>query len=273
MHMQLKRPSPALVISIAAFFVALSTGSYAAIKANSIGAKQIKNNAVRTGEIRDGAVGSADVANNSLTGGDVRDESLSGGDVEDGSLGSGDVGDESLSGGDVQDGSLGGGDVTDESLGTADIIDGSLTGGDVQNESIGTGDVSGLGIADFAGGGFPPQAFARVDSNAGRTLEPTDPGQAPQFQGLVQANVVPGEGGAATGTTCFNTPSRPASAMVTLDNADAVAANRNLVTSVAIDRGEDLGDCPATHNDARVRIVDAATEAAQDARFFVWFLL
>ena len=98
-------------------------------------------------------------------------------------------------------------------------------------------------------------------------------GQAPQNRVIVQADVVPGEGGAATGTTCFNLPSRPASAMVTLDNADAGAADRNLIASVAIDRGEDLGDCPATHNDARVRIVDGATEAAQNARFFIWFEL
>jgi len=42
---------------------------------------------------------------------------------------------------------------------------------------------------------------------------------------------------------------------------------------VAIDRGEDLGDCPGTHNDARVRIVDGNTGTAQNARFFVWFEL
>ena len=59
--------------------------------------------------------------------------------------------------------------------------------------------------------------------------------------------------------------------MVSLDNADAAAADRNLVASVAIDRGEDLGDCPPSHNDARVRIVDGNTGTAQDARFFVWF--
>ena len=98
-------------------------------------------------------------------------------------------------------------------------------------------------------------------------------GFAPQVKGIVQANVVAGEGGAATGTTCFNLPSRPASALVSLDNADAGVADRNLIASVAIDRGEDLGDCPATHNDARVRIVDGNTEAAQNARFFVWFEL
>jgi hypothetical protein len=123
-------------------------------------------------------------------------------------------------------------------------------------------------------------AFARVDSNAGRTLEPNDAGFAPQNKGIVQADVVAGEGGAATGTTCFNLPSRPASAMVVVDNADA-AGNVDMIASVAIDRGEDLGDCPATHNDARVRIVDTdltAGGAEQDpgpanARFFVWFEL
>jgi hypothetical protein len=60
---------------------------------------------------------------------------------------------------------------------------------------------------------------------------------------------------------------------VSLDNADAAAADRNLVASVSIDRGEDLGECPANRNDARVRIVDGSTEAAQDARFFIWFEL
>ena len=120
-------------------------------------------------------------------------------------------------------------------------------------------------------------AFARVGFDGAdatlRPLEPNDAGQAPQNKGIVQADVVAGEGGAATGTTCFNLPSRPASAMVVLDNADAAAANRNLIASVSIDRGEDLGDCPATHNDARVRIVDGSTEAAQNARFFIWFEL
>jgi hypothetical protein len=88
---------------------------------------------------------------------------------------------------------------------------------------------------------------------------------------VVAANVVKGEGAAATGTYCFNIDFRPASALVSLDNADAAAADRNLVTSIALDRGEDLGDCPGTHNDARVRIVDGNTAAAQDGRFFVWF--
>jgi hypothetical protein len=258
MDKRAKRPSAATVISMAALFVALSGSSYAAIKANTIGAKQIKSNAVRAAEIQDGAVGANEIPDGSLTGADVQNESLKSADVD--GLASGDITDESLNGGDVEDGTLGSGDVTDE----------SLTGADVEDESLQAG--------DLARGTIPPpppdspEVFARVDLNAGRTLEPNDVGFAPQNQGLAQADVVAGEGGAATGTTCFNLPSRPASAQVTLDNADAAAADRNLVASVAIDRGEDLGDCPAAFNDARVRIVDGATEAAQNARFFIWFL-
>jgi hypothetical protein len=112
-------------------------------------------------------------------------------------------------------------------------------------------------------------AFARVQADG--TLQPAIAGFPPQVKGLVAANVVKGDGAAATGTYCFDIPGQLTSAVVSLDNADAAAADRNLVASVAIDRGEDLGDCPATHNDARVRIVDGNSATAQDGRFFVWF--
>ena len=113
-------------------------------------------------------------------------------------------------------------------------------------------------------------AFARVASNG--ALQPDVAGFPSQVKGVDAGDVVKGDGAAATGTYCFGgLDFRPASALVALDNADTAAADRNLVTSVAIDRGEDLGDCPATHNQARVRIVDGNTAAAQDARFFIWF--
>jgi hypothetical protein len=121
-------------------------------------------------------------------------------------------------------------------------------------------------------------AFARVGADAARTLQANPAGFPAQVKGIVQANVVPGDGAAATGTTCFDLSFRPASAMVVVDNADA-GANVDMIATVSIDRGEDLGDCPASHNDARVRIVDTdltAGGAEQDpgpanARFFVWF--
>jgi hypothetical protein len=121
-------------------------------------------------------------------------------------------------------------------------------------------------------------AYARVDSNVARTIQVAPDGFPPQSKGIEQREVVPGEAGAATGTTCFDLSFRPASAIVALDNADA-GANVDRIISVAIDRGEDLGDCPAAFNDARVRIVDTDLTAGGaeqdpgpvDARFFIWF--
>jgi hypothetical protein len=245
-------------ISLIALFVALGGTSLAAVTLtkNSVGAKQIKKNAVRASEIKTNAVGASEIRSNAVASGDIADNGIGGSDLSDNSVGAGELSDNSVGAGETADNSVGSGEVTNDSLTATDIVGSSL------DSEVG------------------PDAFARVDLNAARTLEPNDAGFAPQVKGIVQANVVPGEGGAATGTTCFNLPSRPASAMVVVDNADA-GTNVDQIASVAIDRGEDLGDCPASHNDARVRILDTdltAGGAEQDpgpanARFFVWFEL
>ena len=129
-----RRPSPAMVVAMAALFVALSGAAYAAVAKNSVGAKQIKTNAVRAAEIQDGAVGANEIPNGSLTGDDVQNDSLQSADVD--GLGSSDVTDESLNGGDVGNGSLTGDDVADESLGGGDVADGSLAKGDLAPNSF-----------------------------------------------------------------------------------------------------------------------------------------
>jgi hypothetical protein len=171
---RIQRPSAATVIAMAALFVALSGSSFAAIKANTIGSKQIKANGVGASEIADGTVGSAELGDNSvggsevangaigsgdvqdgsLTGDDVQDESLTTADVQDGSLGTGDVQNESLGSVDIQDGSLGTADVQNESLGSADVQDGSLLGRDVQDNGIGSAQVAGLDENDVVPGTF-----------------------------------------------------------------------------------------------------------------------
>jgi hypothetical protein len=182
--------------------------------------------------------------------------------------------------------SVGAGQIKKNAVSSSKVKNGSLTKSDFKASDLPVGQAGAQGPKGDKGDngtngtngtdGAPgadgtAAAFARVGAEAGRPLQVAPAGFPAQVKGIVQANVVPGEAGAATGTTCFDLPFRPASATVSLDNADAAAANRNLVTSVAIDRGEDLGDCPASHNDARVRIVDGNTETATDARFFVWF--
>lgn len=58
---RLKAPSPALVISLIALFVALGGTAYAATRLarNSVGTKQLKNSAVTSSKIKNGAVTSA----------------------------------------------------------------------------------------------------------------------------------------------------------------------------------------------------------------------
>lgn len=96
------RPSPSMIVSMVALFVALSGVSYAALLANSVGPKQIRKNAVRSSEVK----------NNNLLGIDVKDGSLAGADLASNSVSGAKVVDGSLSGGDVVSGTFLGGVVT-----------------------------------------------------------------------------------------------------------------------------------------------------------------
>ena len=193
----------------------------------------LTNNSVASKHLKRGAVANSDIRNNAVTSAKVRNNSLRLGDFRAADR-------ESLRGPTGATGARGA-----------------------------TGATGPQGPAGANGADGSADAFARVQANG--SLQPDVAGFPPQTKNIVAGNIVQGEAGVVTGNYCFNIEGRPASAMVSLDNADAAAADRNLVASVAIDRGEDLGDCPPTHNDARVRIVDGNTGAAQDARFFIWF--
>ncbi|MEX2646710.1 MAG: hypothetical protein WD249_10645 [Gaiellaceae bacterium] len=238
---KLKLPSPAMVVACIALAVALSGASYAAVKLprNSVGTQHLKNGAVSTAKLKNGAVTAAKLRANAVGAAKLAANSVDGSKLAANSVDSS--------------------KVVDNSIGSADIADGAIAAGDLAPGTLPASSAPG------------PQAFARVAANG--TLQPNVAGFAPQVKGIDAGDLVKGEAGAATGTYCFGSLGfKPASAVVSLDNADAAAADRNLVASVAVDRGEDLGDCPATHNDARVRIVDGNTGAAQDGRFFIWFM-
>lgn len=66
MDVKHKRPSPALIVAFAALFVALTGTAFAAVAANSILSKHIKDGEVRRPDIRNGAVNSAKVADASI---------------------------------------------------------------------------------------------------------------------------------------------------------------------------------------------------------------
>jgi len=65
----LRRPSPAIVVSVVALLVALGGTAYAGITLgkNSVGSKQLKNNAVTSSKIKNGAVTTKKLKNGAIT--------------------------------------------------------------------------------------------------------------------------------------------------------------------------------------------------------------
>jgi hypothetical protein len=68
-----RRPSPSLVISVLALFVALGGSAYAASK---IGTKNIKNNAITAAKIKKNAITTAKIKNDAVTGQKVKESTL-----------------------------------------------------------------------------------------------------------------------------------------------------------------------------------------------------
>ena len=75
MYQRIGRPSPALVISVIALFVALGGTGYAAAT-GSIDGREIKNSSVASTDVKNSSLTGTDVKNNSLTGSDVAESRL-----------------------------------------------------------------------------------------------------------------------------------------------------------------------------------------------------
>src|SRR4029077_14131211 len=68
-RMRIRRPSPSLVISCLALFIALGGAAYATqLKKNSVGTKQIKKNAVTTAKLKKKSVTTAKIKPGAITG-------------------------------------------------------------------------------------------------------------------------------------------------------------------------------------------------------------
>jgi hypothetical protein len=74
----LRRPTPAMAVSITALVIAMGGTSYAVTKlpSNSVGTKQLKRNAVATADIKARAINSSKVKDGSLKGVDIDEASL-----------------------------------------------------------------------------------------------------------------------------------------------------------------------------------------------------
>ena len=222
-------------ISLIALFVALGGTSLAAVTLtkNSVGAKQIKKNAVGVSEIKKNAVRASEVNRNAVGASETPLQRAWPAATSPTTA---------SAAADLSDNSVGGGELGDNSVGSGEVTDDSLTADGHRRQLRST-----LRSA--------PDFFARVQAerhaSAGRA-----PASPRRSRDSSTQNIVKGEGGLPQAPTA-STPREALECAGLAGQRRCAAGDRNLVTSVAIDRGEDLGDCPAdTQRRARIRIVD-----------------
>jgi hypothetical protein len=107
------------VMATIAVFCAIGGGSFAfaALKKNSVTAKQIAKNAVREGEIAKNAVTAKKIAAGAVTEQKLGDIEIAGDELEDGSVGTGKLADGAVTTGKIADDAVNGAKVNEASLG------------------------------------------------------------------------------------------------------------------------------------------------------------
>jgi hypothetical protein len=230
-----RRPSPSLVISLIALFVALSGTSYAALALpkSSVGTKQLKKDAVTAGKIKSNAVTTGKVKNGSL-----RAQDFKPGDLPAGAKG--DTGVKGATGATGAKGATGAPGEPGTAAGFARVdASGTLIGGAAQNKGVGQVDVQhdpGAPAAESTGAGV--YCFGGLDFTPTSAVVALD-----------------------------NTDSLPAAPSLT-------GGALNFIPSVAVFKGEDFGRCDAAHGQARVaiqQVSDTVAPTLANHGFSVWF--
>src|ERR1044072_1297089 len=114
------RPSPAIVISCVALFLAL-TGSALAIGKNTVRSAQIVDSTIRTLDLRDNAVAAGKIAPDAVDTTEIAENGVESADVAPDSLTAGDLGASSVTSSEVADQSLTANDLGPDSVGSSDV--------------------------------------------------------------------------------------------------------------------------------------------------------
>jgi hypothetical protein len=121
------RPSPAVVISCLALFLALTGSAFAVgIAKNSVRSAQIADGTVRTIDLRDNSVSSPKIAPDAVTGTQLAENSVSSPEVAQDSLTNQDLGAASVTSSEVADQSLGSADLGTDSVGSTELQTGAV---------------------------------------------------------------------------------------------------------------------------------------------------
>jgi hypothetical protein len=129
------RPSPAMVISCVALFLALVGTAFAAPKF-AVRSAQIVDATIRTADLRDEAVKSAKVANGTLTADDLGTDSVGSDEIAETAVASPEVAPDSLTTGDLGPASAASSEVADQSLTQDDLGPNSVGSSELQTGSV-----------------------------------------------------------------------------------------------------------------------------------------
>ena len=125
------RPSPALVISLIALFVALGSGAYAA---NKIGTNQIKKRAVTTGKLAGKAVTTGKLADQAVSGDILQDAAVSESKLGQSAVATDKIADSAVTNSKLNGTSVGTNKLKDESVSTDKIADSAVTSAKVSSD-------------------------------------------------------------------------------------------------------------------------------------------
>lgn len=119
-----RKPSPSMIVAIAALIVALAGTGYAAVNLpkKSVGAPQLKKNAVTKKKVKRGAITAAKLADGAVT-----ESKLAG---------------QAVGADKIKAGAVGQSALADASVGSAEIVDGSVGATEIAGGSVGAGQLA-----------------------------------------------------------------------------------------------------------------------------------
>ena len=135
------RPSPALVISCVALFLALAGTAFAAPKL-AVRSAQIVNGTVRTIDLRDSAVSSPKIADAAVSAVDLAADSVGSEEIAKDAVKSDEIAENAVASPEVAPDSLTAGDLAANSVGSSEVTDQSLTQADLGTNSVGETEVA-----------------------------------------------------------------------------------------------------------------------------------
>lgn len=135
------RPSPALVISCLALFLALAGSAFAA-KTASIGSRQIVDGTVRTVDLRDNAVNSPKIANATVTADDLGPDSVGSEEIAKDAVNSDEIAENAVTSTEVAPDSLTAGDLASNSVTSPEIADQTINSNDIGPNAVNADELS-----------------------------------------------------------------------------------------------------------------------------------